>query len=269
MCPGGGAGYCAAMTAPRVQLMATCLCDAFFDDVARATVEVLEHLGCEVVFPEDQTCCGQPAFNSGDWPAARTVARHALRVFEGAEPVVVPSGSCARMVSHGALLLFEGEGDAAQAGALAGRIWELGDFVVRHLGVSRWPGRLRSKVAFHRSCHSRGTAYADGALTLLRSIDGVEVVEIGEGDQCCGFCGTFSVAFPQISRAIGSLKIDHVLAAAPDLLVSADSSCLMHVGGLAEKAGRPLQTRHLAQVLRYALQSGAKSGTASGAEARA
>ena len=80
------------MSARRVQLMATCLCDAFFDDVARATVEVLEHLGCEVVFPEDQTCCGQPAFNSGDWPAARTVARHALRVFDAAEPVVVPSG---------------------------------------------------------------------------------------------------------------------------------------------------------------------------------
>jgi len=253
------------VTAPRVQLMATCLCDAFFDDVARATVEVLEHLGCEVVFPEDQTCCGQPAFNSGDWPAARAVARHALRVFDGALPVVVPSGSCARMVSHGALLLFEGEGDAAQAGALAGRTWELGDFVVRHLGVSRWPGKLPLKVAFHRSCHSRGTAYADGALTLLRSIDGLEVLEIGEPDQCCGFGGTFSVGFPQISRAIGTLKVEHVLAAAPDVLVSADSSCLMHVGGLAEKTGRPLRTRHLAQVLRDALQSGGAERPEAGA----
>jgi L-lactate dehydrogenase complex protein LldE len=242
------------MSARRVQLMATCLCDAFFDDVARATVEVLEHLGCEVAFSEDQTCCGQPAFNSGDWPAARTVARHGLRVFGDAEPVVVPSGSCARMVSHGALLLFEGETDSAEIGALARRTWELGDFVVRHLGVTRWPGKLSMKIAFHRSCHSRGTAYAEGALTLLRSIEGVEVVEIGEPEQCCGFGGTFSVAFPQVSRAIGTLKIDHVLAAAPDVLVSADSSCLMHVGGLAEKAGRPLRTLHLAQVLRDALQ---------------
>ena len=243
------------MMAPRVQLMATCLCDAFFDDVARATVEVLEHLGCEVVFPEDQTCCGQPAFNSGDWPAARQVARHGLRVFSDAAPVVVPSGSCARMVSHGALLLFEGEADSAPVGELAGRTWELGDFVVRGLGVSRWPGRLPMRLAFHRSCHSRGTAYAEGALALLRSIDGLEVVEIGEADQCCGFGGTFSIAFPQVSRAVGTLKIDHVLAANPDVLVSADSSCLMHVAGLAERLGRPLRTLHLAQVLRDALHA--------------
>jgi L-lactate dehydrogenase complex protein LldE len=222
--------------------------------VARATVEVLEHLGCEVSFPEDQTCCGQPAFNSGDWPAARRVARHGLRVFDDAAPVVVPSGSCARMVSHGALLLFEGESDAGAVGALAERTWELGDFVVRGLGVTRWPGKLPLRVAFHRSCHSRGTAYAEGALALLRSIEGVELVEIGEAEQCCGFGGTFSVAFPQISRAIGTLKVEHVLAARPDVLVSGDSSCLMHVAGLAEKAGRPLRTLHLAQVLRDALQ---------------
>ena len=242
------------MNAPRVQLMATCLADAFFDDVARATVEVLEHLGCEVVFPEDQTCCSQPAFNSGDWPAARTVARHCLRVFADAAPVVVPSGSCARMVSHGALLLFEGEAELAGASELGQRTWELGDFVARGLGVSRWPGRLAMRVAFHRSCHSRGTAYADGALTLLRSIDGIEVVEIGEGEQCCGFGGTFSVAFPHVSRAMGTLKLEHVLAAAPEVLVSADSSCLMHVAGLAERAGRPLRALHLAQVLRDALR---------------
>jgi len=243
------------MKAPRVQLMATCLCDAFFDDVARATVEVLEHLGCDVTFPEDQTCCAQPAFNSGDWPAARQVARHTLRVFGDPAPVVVPSGSCARMVSHGALLLFEGEGDRAQAGELAQRTWELGDFLVRGLGVTRWPGRLAMRVAFHRSCHSRGTTYAEGALMLLRSIEGVEVVDIGEGDQCCGFGGTFSVAFPHVSRAMGTLKIDHVLAVAPDVLVSGDSSCLMHVAGLAERAGRPLRALHLAQVLRDALES--------------
>src|SRR6476659_4269342 len=117
------------MKAPRVQLMATCLCDAFFDDIARATVEVLEHLGCEVAFPDDQTCCGQPAFNSGDWPGARQVARHCLRVFGDAAPVVVPSGSCARMVSHGALLLFKGEAEEqrARASELGQRTWELGD----------------------------------------------------------------------------------------------------------------------------------------------
>ena len=235
--------------------MATCLADAFFDDVARATVEVLEHLGCEVVFSEDQTCCGQPAFNSGDWPAARRVGRHCLKVFAGADPVVVPSGSCARMVSHGALLLFEGQRDLPAASALAGRTWELADYIVRGLGVARWPGRLAARLAFHRSCHSRGTEYGQSALALLRSIEGAEVVEFGEGEQCCGFGGTFSVAFPHVSRAMGDLKIDQVLAAAPDALVSADSSCLMHMAGLAEKEKRPLRTMHLAQVLRDALRA--------------
>jgi L-lactate dehydrogenase complex protein LldE len=157
--------------------------------------------------------------------------------------------------------LFAGESDSGAVGALAARTWELGDFVVRALGITRWPGKLPLRVAFHRSCHSRGTAYAAGALTLLKSIEGVEVVEIGEAEQCCGFGGTFSVAFPQISRAIGTLKIDHVLAAKPDVLVSADSSCLMHVAGLAEKAGRPLRTLHLAQVLRDALNARAEAPT--------
>jgi L-lactate dehydrogenase complex protein LldE len=241
----------------RVQLMATCLCDAFFDDVARATVEVLEHLGCEVEFPEDQTCCGQPAFNAGEWPAARRVARHALRVFAGDAPVVIPSGSCARMVSHGALLLFEGEADRPAAAALGARAWELADFVVRGLGVARWPGRFPARLAFHRSCHSRGTEYGVSARALLASIDGVELVDFEEAEQCCGFGGTFSVAFPRISRAMGDLKLDAVLAAAPDALVSGDSSCLMQIAGLAEKEGRALRTLHVAQVLRDALRGSA------------
>jgi len=239
--------------------MATCLADAFFDDVARATVVVLEHLGCEVAFPEDQTCCGQPAFNSGDWPAARRVGRHCLKVFAGADPVVVPSGSCARMVGHGALLLFEGERDLPAAAALAGRTWELADYIVRGLGVASWPGRLAARLAFHRSCHCRGTEYGVSALALLRSIDGVEVVEFGEPEQCCGFGGTFSVGFPHVSRAMGDLKIEHVLEKGPDALVSADSSCLMHMAGLADKQKRPLRTMHLAQVLRDALRGKANA----------
>jgi L-lactate dehydrogenase complex protein LldE len=249
-----------------IQLMATCLADAFFDDVARATVEVLEHLGCEVEFPVDQTCCGQPAFNSGDWPAARDVTRHCLRVFGGDDAVIVPSGSCARMVAHGALLLFEGERDLPAARGLAGRTWELADFIVRGLGVERWPGRFAARLAFHRSCHSRGTAYGQSALALLRSIAGAEIVEIGEPEQCCGFGGTFSVGFPHISRAMGDLKIDHVREVAPDALVSADSSCLMHMAGLAEKEGRPLRTLHLAQVLRDALRGASGVAAPAGRE---
>ncbi|HEX6275613.1 MAG TPA: (Fe-S)-binding protein [Polyangiaceae bacterium] len=237
-----------------VRLMATCLADAFFDDVARATVEVLEHLGCRVEVPADQTCCGQPAFNAGDWEAARRVARHTLKVFAGDEPVVVPSGSCARMASHGALMLFERETDRETAETLAERSFELADFIVRELGVTRFGGRFDGRVAFHGSCHCRGTSYAESALALLRSIAGLELVPVGEGEQCCGFGGTFSATFPGVSTRMGDLKLEHLLAGAPDVVVSADMGCLMHLGGRAQKEGRPLRALHVAQVLRDALR---------------
>lgn len=240
-----------------VLLMATCLCDLFFDDVAKATVEVLEHLGCRVVVPEDQTCCGQPAFNGGDWPAARRVARHTASVFAGSLPIVIPSGSCARMVGHGSHLLFEQSaeaGDQAAQSSTASRAWELCDFVVNGLGVRSWGGTLDETVAFHRSCHSRGTAFGDAAATLLGSIAGLRLVEVGEAEQCCGFGGTFAVSFPGISGAIGAAKLDAVLAAKPDVLVSADMGCLMHLEGLSRKSGRPIRVRHVAQILRDSLR---------------
>ncbi len=242
------------ITGKRVQLMATCLCDAFYDDVAAATVEVLEHLGVEVVFPEAQTCCGQPAFNGGDWAASRKVVRHTVRTFAGEGPVIVPSGSCAAMLFHGAVLEFEKESDLGEVEALGRRAWELADFIVNGLRVRTWPGRYEAKIAFHRSCHTRGTASGDAAVTLLRSISGVQVVEFGEPEQCCGFGGTFAVAFPNISSAMGALKLEHVRAAQPEQLVSSDMSCLMHLGGLAVHEGKPIVARHISQVLRDAIK---------------
>lgn len=247
------------LTGKRVQLMATCLCDAFYDDVAAATVEVLEHLGCEVVFPEGQTCCGQPAFNGGDWAASRKVVRHTVKTFAGEEPVVVPSGSCAAMMFHGAVLEFEKESDLPEVEALGRRTWELADFIVNGLGVASWSGRYEATIAFHRSCHTRGTATGTAALQLLKSIPGLKVAEFGEPEQCCGFGGTFSVTFPNISAAMGELKLEHLRAAQPDLLVSADMSCMMHIGGLAQKEGKPVKTQHIAQVLRDALKGGRRA----------
>ncbi len=245
----------APVTGKRVQLMATCLCDAFYDDVAAATVEVLEHLGVEVIFPVGQTCCGQPAFNGGAWTASRKVVRHTVRTFAGDEPVVVPSGSCAAMMFHGAVLEFEKEPDLPAVEELGRRTWELGDFIVNGLGVKAWPGRFDATVALHRACHTRGTGSIAASLTLLNSIAGVKVVEFGEGEQCCGFGGTFSVSFPNISAAMGGLKLEHVRAAKPDVFVSGDMSCLMHLGGLAAHEGKPIETMHLAQVLRDALKA--------------
>jgi len=239
----------------RIQLMATCLCDAFYDDVAAATVEVLEHVGCKVDFPASQTCCGQPAFNGGDWVSSRKVVRHAVKTFTGEDPVVVPSGSCAAMMYHGALIEFEKEPDLPAVTQLGRRTWELCDYIVNGLGITSWGGHFDAKVAFHRSCHLRGSGSTDAVYKLLRSIEGLQLVDFDEFEQCCGFGGTFSVTFPHISKAMGELKLNHLQAAKPDLIVSADMSCLMHLNGLAEKGGRPIKSLHVAQVLRQALQN--------------
>ena len=239
----------------RVLLMGTCLCDAFYDDVARATVEVLEHLGISVSYPENQTCCGQPAFNSGDWAASRKVARHTAEVFAGEIPVIVPSGSCAAMNRHGNLLQFEENPDPA-VDSLASRTWEIIDFIFNGLGIKEWPGAFdqATRIAFHRSCHSRGTDTGKAVRTLLGSIRNAEVIPFGEQEQCCGFGGTFSVTFPHISGRMGTLKLDHIAEIQPDLLVGIDMSCLMHLNGLATTQGRQIPHKHAIQVLRDTLK---------------
>lgn len=235
--------------------MATCLCDAFFDDAAQATVEVLEYLGCKVEFPEDQTCCGQPAFNAGDWEASRKVVRHSVGVFKGEKPIVVPSGSCAAMHFHGALLEFEKESDLPEVKQMAGRTWELADYIVNGLGITKWPGKFPKRVAFHRSCHLRGSNSGAAALQLMNSIEGLELLPFGEVEQCCGFGGAFSVSFPNVSKAMGELKVGNILATKPDILVSLDMGCLLHLGGIIDKEQKGLQRMHLAQILRDSLRN--------------
>lgn len=235
--------------------MATCLADALFDDVARATVEVLEAAGCKVSFPAAQTCCGQPPFNAGDWAGARKMLAHTAGVFDAALPVVTPSASCAAMLKHGAQLALEGQPDAGRLGALGARTFELADFLVHELGLSRWPGRYHAQAVLHESCHGRGSRSPAAARTLLSSIEGVELQAIDEPEQCCGFGGAFSVAFPTVSVGVGTLKRQAVAKAGAREVISADASCLMHLEGLGahpeERA--PVRFRHLAQVLRDAL----------------
>jgi L-lactate dehydrogenase complex protein LldE len=238
--------------------MGTCLCDAFFDDVARASYEVLEYLGCEIDFPADQTCCGQPAFNAGDWKASRKVVRHNMEVFAGEDPIVVPSGSCAAMGFHGALLEFEKEADLPQVEAYAARTWELVDYIVNGLGVSTWEGSFPHTVAFHSSCHLRGSKSPEAIRMLLGSIEGLEFMPVGEGEQCCGFGGTFAVSYPNISAAMGELKIEHLTASKPDYVVAADMGCLIHIGGMMDREGMPQKRLHVAQVLHRALVNAGK-----------
>jgi len=218
-------------------------------------VEILEGQGIEVVIPENQTCCGQPAFNGGDWKASRAVVRHTVEVFKGDEPIIVPSGSCAAMMFHGAPLAFEKEEDSAEIVATGERTWEIFDFLYHGLGLRDWPGRWPGKVAIHSSCHTRGTGTPEAIRSLLSSIEGLEILDFAEPEQCCGFGGTFSVSFPNISRNMGLLKIENITREEPELLVSGDMSCLMHLRGLASKSGRDLRVKHAAEVLRDAMFS--------------
>ena len=159
------------------------------------------------------------------------------------------------MHRHGHALQFENQPDTAPIESLQTRTWELFDFLVHGLGQQTWPGTLKKRLALHHACHTRGTQTGTALTALLESIEGVELVEFGQAEQCCGFGGTFSVTFPNISAGMGTLKLDHVLDKAPDLLVSADMSCLMHLSGLAEKQQRPIPHQHAVQVLRSTLDT--------------
>lgn len=239
-----------------VQLMTTCLCDTFYADVAQATVEILEYLGCDIELPDGQTCCGQPAFNGGDWKSSRKVVRHAVKTFKGDKPVVVPSGSCAAMIFHGALLAFEKEDDLPEVKALGERTWELVDFIVNGLGVTEWPGKFDASVSFHSSCHLRGSNSKAAVHQLMGTIDGLTSKQFDEEEQCCGFGGTFAVSFPNVSREMGDLKVENLIKPNPDIVASADMGCMMHFGGMMDKQGMKIKRMHIAQILRDSLKNG-------------
>lgn len=231
----------------KVRLMLTCLCDAFFGEVGIATVRVLEHAGCEVVFDERQTCCGQPPFNAGDWAAARKIATHCQTVFAGPEAIVTPSGSCAAMLRDGYPMLFP---EAASMPC-----FELGEFLVRELGITSWPsgGGEPDVVAFHRACHGRALGLRDEQERLVRSLTNIQVVEFAQAEQCCGFGGAFAATHGKLSSGIGLEKLHNVIEAGAKTLVSGDMGCLMHLNGLIQKHNLPLRTRHFAELLAEAI----------------
>jgi L-lactate dehydrogenase complex protein LldE len=234
----------------RVSLFVTCLIDQLRPEVGEATVAVLERAGCEVHFDPRQTCCGQPACNSGYRDDARTVARQALEALEGDDPVVVPSGSCAAQLVHLADLFEEGTAEHARAKALAPRVHELSSFLVDRMGIDAMPSAYRGRVTWHDACHGlRDLGTRDQPRRLLRAIEGVELVELASCETCCGFGGTFSVTMPELSVAMADRKLDELERAGLDAVVSADLSCLMQLGGRLEERGSSVRTLHLAEVL--------------------
>jgi L-lactate dehydrogenase complex protein LldE len=228
----------------RVGLFVPCFVDALHPEAARATLAVLERLGLEVACPADQTCCGQPQFNAGRFDLARGLAERFVRVFEPYEAIVGPSGSCVSMVRNRYPWLI-GER------AVCARTFELGEFLVGRLGVADLGAKLSARCVLHVGCHARRELHAaPAAERLVGAVEGLVRVPTESDDWCCGFGGTFAVKFPGISSAMGRRKLAPILAADPDAVVSTDSSCLMHLGGLLSRAGRRRpRLLHLAEVL--------------------
>lgn len=236
---------------PRVSLFVTCIVDQLFPDTGMAMVEVLERAGCAVEFRPDQTCCGQPAFNSGYRDEARQVASHFLDVFGDAEYIVVPSGSCTSMISHHYAELFANDAvRLEQVHRLEKRTFEFTQFLLDVLGVDDVGARLDAVATYHDSCHAlRELKIKDGPRRLLNNVRGLELREMDIAEECCGFGGTFSVKFPEISGGMARTKIDSILRTGAEVVVSIDSSCLMQLEGAIRRVGAPVRAMHLAEVL--------------------
>jgi L-lactate dehydrogenase complex protein LldE len=236
----------------RVSLFVTCLVDQLWPSVGTSAVEVLRRAGCDVTFDARQTCCGQPAFNSGYREEARRVARRFVEVFEqgGADAIVSPSGSCTAMVRHFDALFAGDDGWRRRARAVAGRTHELSAFLVNVLGVDDVGASFDGRVTWHDACHAlRDLGVRDEPRRLIRNVRGAELVELECADACCGFGGTFSVKYPEISVAILDRKIDAVERAGVDAVVAADASCLMQIGGRLARQGSATRALHLAELL--------------------
>ena len=235
----------------KASLFASCLVDQFYPEVGESVVKVLRRLGVEVDFPKGQTCCGQPAFNSGFVSQAMPLAHRFLDLFQDSEYVVIPSGSCGSMLKVFIPELFADDPALAErAHALADRTYEFSQFLVNVLGITDVGARYESKVTYHASCHLLHELGATSeSQTLIRAVRGVQFVEMEGTNECCGFGGTFSVKYPQISGAILEDKLRRIEATNADTLVACDSGCLMHIAGAMSRRGMKVRPMHLAQLL--------------------
>ncbi len=237
----------------RIALFVTCLADTMFPGAARATVEVLERLGHEVAAPRGQTCCGQMHINTGYQREALPLVRRYVRTFEPYEVIVAPSGSCVGSVRHQHTMVARRAGDerlAASAEDVAARTYELSEFLVGVLGVDDVGAYFPHRVTYHPTCHSlRMLRVGDKPLRLLRHVRGLDLAELPEADQCCGFGGTFAIKNADTSIAMLADKMQHVLSTGAEVCTATDASCLLHIGGGLSRLRTGVRTVHLAEIL--------------------
>jgi L-lactate dehydrogenase complex protein LldE len=236
---------------PRVGLFVTCLVDLMRPSIGFAAVKLLEKAGCSVLVPAGQTCCGQPAYNSGDKPDAQALARQTIAAFAGFDYVVAPSGSCAGMLKiHYPKLLADDPEWSGRAKAFAERVHELVSFLVDVRGMKSVDATFDGRVTYHDSCSGlRELGIKDQPRQLLASIRGLELVEMPDCEVCCGFGGTFAIKYPDISNAMVEKKTANAAAAEPALLLAGDLGCLMNMAGKLKREGRSIAVRHVAELL--------------------
>lgn len=234
----------------KVTLFATCLVDMFQSNVGKATVELLECLGCEIAFPESQTCCGQPSYNSGYVKDTKEVMKRTIDTFVDAEYVVCPSGSCTYMLKEYPHIFAGDPIWEPKAKKLAEKTYELTQFIVDVLKVEDVGARFNGRVTYHTSCHmTRLLGVKEAPMILLKNVKGLHFTELPGKEQCCGFGGTFSVKMGQISEQMVDEKVRHVEETGAEYLIGADAGCLMNIGGRMERQGKKIKVLHIAEVL--------------------
>jgi L-lactate dehydrogenase complex protein LldE len=244
----------------KVALFIPCFVDQLLPQIGVDMALVLKRLGCEVVFPAEQTCCGQPASNSGYWREARPLAERFVRIFASAEVVVCPSGSCTTMVRRFYPELLAGTRSAEEAKRLAERVFEFSEFLVNVLRITDTGARFPHRVTYHDGCHAlRELGIREEPRRLLREVRGLELVEMPGSEECCGFGGTFATKFTMISATMGQTKAANAEMVGAEYVTSTDPSCLMHIDGILRRQGSAVRTIHLAGIL-----ARAESGVADG-----
>ncbi len=238
-------------TRPRVALFVTCLVDLHRPTVGFAAIKLLEQAGCQVEVPRAQTCCGQPAFNSGDRTTARDIARGVLDAFSGYDYVVVPSGSCGGMIKHHLPHLFDDDPNLrARAEVLSERTFELVGFLTDVMGMTSVSASYPGIATYHDSCSGlREMGLKQQPRELLAGVAGLELREMADAEVCCGFGGTFCVKYPEISTRMVSDKAAHVAASGADTLLAGDLGCLLNMAGRLSREGSAVRVRHIAEVL--------------------
>ena len=236
---------------PRIGLFVTCLVDLMRPSIGFAAVELLEKAGCVVEVPEAQTCCAQPAYNSGDRTGTKDMARQVITAFATYDYVVAPSGSCAGMIKEHYPALFLDEPEMAQkAQAISDKTYELISFLVDVLGMTKVDARFDGQVTYHDSCAGlRELGIKEQPRELLQSVDGLELVEMNDAETCCGFGGTFCVKYSDISNAIVEKKTANISSSGASTLLAGDLGCLMNMAGKLSREGKSVEVRHVAEVL--------------------